>query len=129
MKYYKLFLRLFGLKTFISKNSSNINNENSSYVNNGNNDIQRVDIFIKDGEINQEIVKVKKSFYKNKYLREIINWTYITFVGLLLLFPCLFAIGKSIEEKSPQYFTTSMFQIMFLLQFLSRGDQGKLLQC
>lgn len=119
MRYYKIFLRLYGLKPLISKGDYNVNQDTTANNSSGNSEIKQIDIVIDDGVLTQEIVKVQKKFYKRKSVRLVLNYIYSIFVGILLLIPIGFALIKSIINSEGKYFTSSFFQIMFLSQFLT----------
>lgn len=69
-------------------------------------------------EITNNIVNTKKPFYKNSKFITSINYLYMLFIIMVVVWPCLYILLISILRENTIYITTNMFIFIHLVQYI-----------
>lgn len=115
MRLYLHLLKTYGLKGFISKKKI----PHTQMEENKDTEMNQIEIKV-DENMNVE-EKQKKwdiTFYKNWYIRHPINSVYFVFVGLLLLWPCIYSFVKAGIESDISYITSNVFTFLFFVLYI-----------
>ena len=115
MRFYTYFLKIYGLKEIILNDETNSNEDD---IEQG----QQGEIVLEiDGSnsIKTSVITEKKQFFKNNMVRHLINISYIVFIICILSWLIIASIVESAIESDGRYFTSSMFTIMYLLQYIA----------
>jgi hypothetical protein len=86
------------------------------------NDIEHgnIELFINEEYgLDTKVTKDKKNIFNNKFIRGMINGSYMFFVLSSILWAFLYAIGLSIIEKDSRYVTSNIFLIMYIVQYIT----------
>ncbi|QKF93979.1 hypothetical protein QKU48_gp0521 [Fadolivirus algeromassiliense] len=109
MKFHNIFLKSYGLKGFIGDKLINKQNDIES---------GSIEITIQNDRVIKKVSEPHIVWYRNRIVKNIINWIYMVFVLCAVSWPCIFSIGKSIKESDAKYFFSNMFAFMYLSQYI-----------
>ena len=112
MPFYINFLKIFGFRGLIS--------ESTSIHKNGESSVQMQEIVINvDDEFNIEknVVKTNKSFYRRAPFRISFNIIYSLFIIASILWPAVYAIVQSFKKTEARYLTSNVFTVLFVVQY------------
>ncbi len=57
-------------------------------------------------------------YWCTKYTKFIMNCIYSVFVGIIILWPCIYTIYKAASVQEVRYFTSNIFKFLFVIQYI-----------
>ena len=107
------FLKFYGLKGFIS------NNKKQDF-DGMDNDCSDIIITIDDtNKLKKNVTHEKKSLLYNKFIRYPLNSIYMIYVFMIISWMFIYSIAQSIIEQDGRYFTSNIFALMYIMQFIT----------
>lgn len=118
MRFYTYFLKIYGLEVLISDHK----NCNRNISNHDIEQPQEREIILEidpSNNIRKTVIEEKKSLIKNNIIKYPINVSYIILIVCILSWLIIASIVESIIMGDGRYFTSNMFTIMYLFQYIA----------
>jgi hypothetical protein len=119
MEYYDYFLKIYGLEYWIKKKSNIDRDDNIEQDHEDHMELREIVLMIgDDGNVVSNYVEADQAFYKSLITRSIINHLYMLIILFFIAYPCIYGIVKAIIDHEAKYFTSSIFNWMYLVQYI-----------